>query len=254
MNNLQQFTNGSISLPVRVTNDGNIEFDAEQVALGLGLSTVAKSGNDVVRWNRVSKYLSRKVGKGDFITEAQFYKLAIKANNSVAEKFQDWVTQEVLPTIRKHGAYMTPETIEKTLTDPDFIIGLATRLKTEHESRLLAEQQVNELQPKATYYDLVLQSKSTMSVSKISKDFGMSPQKMNSLLHEWDVQYKQGIWLLYAKYQDKGYTQTSTYPVGDGTETKPLTKWTQKGRLFIYEIFKQHGFLPLIEQTEMSIS
>ncbi len=117
-------------------------------------------------------------------------------------------------------------------------------------SNLLLEQQVNELKPKATYYDMVLQNKSLLSVSKIAKDFGMSAMKLNKLLHELGVQYKQGdIWLLYAKHQDKGYTQTHTHVI-DADKSKVQTKWTQKGRLFIYELLKQQGFLPLIEREE----
>ncbi|WP_144472687.1 phage antirepressor KilAC domain-containing protein [Bacillus pumilus] len=117
-------------------------------------------------------------------------------------------------------------------------------------SNLLLEQQVNELKPKATYYDMVLQNKSLLSVSKIAKDYGMSAMKLNKLLHELGVQYKQGdIWLLYAKHQDKGYTQTHTHVI-DADKSKVQTKWTQKGRLFIYELLKQQGFLPLIEREE----
>nr|WP_274541679.1 phage antirepressor KilAC domain-containing protein [Staphylococcus felis] len=124
-----------------------------------------------------------------------------------------------------------------------------TEYKKEREGRLVAEQQVKELQPKATYYDLILQNKSLLSVTKIAKDYGMSARGLNKLLHELGVQYKQGdIWLLYAKHQDKGYTHTSTYAL-DEERSKVTTKWTQKGRLFIYDLLKDNGILPTIEQT-----
>lgn len=109
--NVKMFSYGDIELPVKMNDDGSIEFDAEQSAIGLGISRIADSGNEVVRWERVNRYLSMptsghdKIKRGDFISESQFYKLAIKANNQVAEKFQDWVTEEVLPNIRKHGFY-----------------------------------------------------------------------------------------------------------------------------------------------------
>lgn len=103
-NEVQVFDN----LKVKQEN-GQVMFDAETAAIGLGISTVAKSGNVVARWSRVNKYLfatsGENVKRGDFITEPQFYKLAIKANNETAEKFQDWVTSEVLPAIRKTGSY-----------------------------------------------------------------------------------------------------------------------------------------------------
>lgn len=85
---------------------GQVLFDAESAAIGIGITTFAKSGKKYVRWSRVREYLdSPQVGKGDFITEPQLYKLAIKANSPQAEKFQDWVTDEVLPSIRKTGSY-----------------------------------------------------------------------------------------------------------------------------------------------------
>lgn len=145
--------------------------------------------------------------------------------------------------------------VEKRWNSPEMIIKRAheilqtkvNRLETEN---LVLSQQNNELQPKASYYDMVLQNKSLLSVSKIAKDFGMSATKLNKVLHELGIQYKQGdIWLLYAKYQDKGYTQTHTHVI-DADKSKVMTKWTQKGRLFIYETLKDEGTLPLIEREE----
>lgn len=113
------------------------------------------------------------------------------------------------------------------------------------------DQIIKELQPKATYYDLILQNKSLISISKIAKDYGMSAIKMNQLLHQLGIQYKQGdCWLLYSKYQDKGYTQSKTHTI-DSETSKMHTYWTQKGRLFIYEMLKNKlGILPLIERDE----
>ena len=190
--------------------------------------------------------------KGDWITEPQFYKLAFKASNEVAEKFQDWVASEGLPAIRKHGAYLTDQKIDEILTDPDTIIKLATQLKSEREKRLIAEQRVNELTPKASYYDLVLKNDSLVTITQIAKDYGMSGREMNSKLHDLKVQYKQGsTWLLYSEYQKTGWTQSETLMVWrkDGTQKAVLqTKWTQKGRLGLYELLKSNGVLPLIER------
>ncbi|MED4495571.1 Rha family transcriptional regulator [Heyndrickxia coagulans] len=116
--------------------------------------------------------------------------------------------------------------------------------------KLVLTQQVNELQPKASYYDLILQNKNLIPISVIAKDYGMSAKTMNKKLHELGVQYKQGdIWLLYAKYQDKGYTQTTTHAI-DADKSKPHTKWTQKGRKFIYDLLKSEGILPIIERDQ----
>lgn len=254
MNELQNFNFEGNEVPVKLVN-GQLMFDAETVAKSVGLVS-SSNGYVNVRWNRVNGYIDsaksgRKIKSGDFITEPQMYRLAIKANNKAAERFQDWVTNEVLPSIRKHGAYMTDEKIEEALLNPDTIISLATQLKNEREGRLIAEQQVKEFQPKVSYYDKVLSNDALMTISLIAKDYGMSGAGMNKLLHKLGVQYRQGgTWLLYAKYQRTGWTHSETkmVPRKDGTEKAVLnTKWTQKGRLGLYELLKDNGYLPLIE-------
>lgn len=113
-------------------------------------------------------------------------------------------------------------------------------------------QQILEMKPKVSYYDVVLNCKDLISTSAIAKDYGKSAIWMNRYLHEKGVQFKQGdIWLLYQRYAQKGYTSTKThtYPGMNGeTHTKVHTYWTQKGRLFIYELMKSDGIKPLIEQ------
>ncbi|WP_288646102.1 phage antirepressor KilAC domain-containing protein [uncultured Pediococcus sp.] len=266
MNELQGFNFEGNVVPIKWVND-QLMFDAETVAKSVGLVSSSK-GYINVRWNRVNEYINsaksgRKIKSGDFITEPQMYRLAIKANNKTAERFQDWVTNEVLPSIRKHGAYLTDEKIEEALLNPDTIISLATKLKNEREKveverngRLIAEQQVKEFQPKVSYYDKVLSNDALMTISLIAKDYGMSGAGMNKLLHKLGVQYRQGgTWLLYAKYQRTGWTHSETKMVSrkDGTEKAVLnTKWTQKGRLGLYELLKTNGYLPLIEMKDAS--
>lgn len=247
---LQTFSNNLFDLTVK-TENGEALFDVETVARSLGF-VQTKDGKEFVRWERVNGYLKKyspQVGKGDYISEPMVYKLAFKANNALAEQFQDWLATEVLPAIRKHGGYLTQEKIEEALLNPDTLINLATQLKQEREGRLIAEQRVNELTPKATYYDLVLQNNTLLSITKIAKDYGWSGTKMNHFLHENKVQFKQGdTWLLYQKYADKGYTQSKTNIVDGGKKTVMHTYWTQKGRLFIYELMKSKGYLPVIER------
>lgn len=188
------------------------------------------------------------------VNESGVYDLIFNSKLPTAKKFKRWVTSEVLPSIRKHGAYMTDQKIEEILSDPDTIIKLATDLKAEREGRLIAEQRVNELTPKASYYDLVLKNESLVTITQIAKDYGMSGREMNAKLHELKVQYKQGsTWLLYSKYQKTGWTHSDTIVVdrADGTKKAVMqTKWTQKGRLGLYELLKSNGVLPLIEQEE----
>lgn len=192
------------------------------------------------------------------INESGLYSLILSSKLQNAKKFKRWVTSEVLPAIRRHGIYA----IDEVLNNPDMLIAALTELKAEREkTKLLTEtvavqkQQISEMKPKASYYDVVLNCKDLVAISVIAKDYGWSANRMNQYLHKKGVQYKQGnkIWLLYQKYSELGYTSTKTnsYSGSDGTvHTKPHTYWTQKGRLFIYELLKSDGILPNIEREE----
>ena len=192
------------------------------------------------------------------INESGLYSLILGSKLPNTKKFKRWVTSEVLPSIRKHGMYATDE----LLANPDFAIKVFQELKAEREKRSLLEttvkvqsQQIAELQPKASYYDIVLNCKDLVSISVIAKDFGKTAIWLNQYLHDKGIQYKQGgkngIWLLYQKYAEQGYTGTKTNPYNgvDGLQhTRVHTYWTQKGRLFIYDMLKADGILPKIEQ------
>ena len=156
--------------------------------------------------------------------------------------------------------------VEEAWNSPEAVMARALRIankeleKVKRETEALEElnavqsQQIAELQPKASYYDVVLNCKDALSVSVIAKDYGWSAKKMNQYLHEHGVQYKQGsTWLLYARYAEQGYTstRTNTHLGKDGdVHTSVHTYWTQKGRLFIYDLLKEHGVLPLVEQMQ----
>lgn len=120
----------------------------------------------------------------------------------------------------------------------------------------VVEQQkvIEELQPKASYYDMILQCKDLIATTVIAKDYGMSAKKFNAMLHEMGVQFKQGdTWVLYAKYQGKGYLKAKThnYADSDGVQhSREHSYWTQKGRLFLYDLLKQEGILPLMEKED----
>lgn len=236
--------------------DNELYFVGKDVADVLGYSETYAMTKRLDEEDFISTKLAGMNMKSTLINESGMYAAIIGSQLPNAKRFKRWVTSEVLPTIRKHGAYMTPETIEQALLNPDTIINLAQQLKSEREGRLIAEQQVNELQPKAAYYDRVLADKSLVTISIIAKDYGMSGRALNKKLHDLGVIYKQGnTWLLYAKYQLTGWTHSDTTIVKrkDGTEKAVLnTKWTQKGRLGLYELLKQESVLPLIEQPQMT--
>jgi len=116
------------------------------------------------------------------------------------------------------------------------------------------DQIIGEMKPKADYTDRILNSKGLMTITQIAKDYGMSGQAMNNKLHEFGVQYNQGgQWLLYSKYHDKGFTHSQTIDItrsNGSPDTKLNTKWTQKGRLFLYNLLKSKGIVPVIERNE----
>ena len=153
--------------------------------------------------------------------------------------------------------------VEKDYNSPEKIMARALRIAEKELSTLKLEnkvqaQQIAELQPKATYYDLILQCPSLLSVTEIAKDYGLSAKGLNKILHDNGIQYSQsGVWFLYSKYQDKGYTSTKTqnYNRPDGTQgSRVHTYWTQKGRIFLYGLLKEIGYLPLIERFKEEIA
>lgn len=258
MNEIKIFTNENFGEVGAVELEGNTWFIARDVcrALELDNSRQALSRLDEDEKNTV---ILNDGNRGNpnmaIINESGLYSLVLSSRKPEAKAFKRWITHEVLPSIRKHGMYA----MDELLDNPDIAIEALTRLKEEREKRKEIEfenkvqaQQIAELQPKATYYDLVLQNPDLISTSLIAKDYGLSGKALNKILHELGIQFNQGgVLLLYAKYQDKGYTSTKTtvFPRTDGTQgLSILTKWTQKGRLFLYDILKANGYIPLVER------
>lgn len=262
MNEIQIFKNAEFGTVRTLEINNEPYFLGKDVAEILGYTNTPKAIKDHV--DNEDKLTERIVMSGQnreviFINESGVYSLIFGSKLPTAKKFKHWVTSEILPAIRKHGAYMTENTLEQALASPDFLIKLATELKSEKEKRVALETQVavnnqiiNELKPKADYTDTILQNKGLVTITQIAKDYGMSGGKLNQKLHELGVQYKQSSqWLLYAKYQNKGYTHSETVNIvhSDGRpDVKMNTKWTQKGRLFLYDLLKSNGLVPCIEQ------
>lgn len=173
---------------------GNAHMNLEDVARGLGFTETAASGNEVVRWARVKGYLAElgfiaTSGDGEtFIPENIFYRLAMKAKNETAEKFQAIVADEILPSIRKHGAYMTESTIQKALNSPDFLIQLATKLKDEQAARLEAESKLAIAQPKAETFTTIAEDEGfLLTAGEIAKTIalpGLNGQRVREILRE----------------------------------------------------------------------
>lgn len=261
LNNLQIFKNTEFGEIGILVSEGKELFPATDSARMLGY----KNPQEAIRMHckGVREILTPTDG-GDqrirFIPEGDLFRLIVKSKLPAADRFEGWVFDEVLPTIRKHGVYATDKVIDEMISNPDYGIKLFTELKIEKEKRKLLEfenakskQIIGELAPKASYYDLILQNKSTMPISKIAKDYGMSGRSFNKLLHELGVQFKMGdAWLLYQNIADQGYTQSKTHVI-DADKSVMHTYWTQKGRLFIYDLLKnKRGVFPVIERESKS--
>lgn len=259
MNELQVFNNEELGQVKTVEANGNILFCSSDVAKALGYSRPA----DAIKAHCKGVVIlptptNGGIQKVKYITEGDLYRLIAHSKLPSAEKFEIWVYDEVLPSIRKHGAYMTNSTMDKVISDPDFGIRLLTELKAEREKREelertaeVQQKQIEELRPKANYTDMILQNPGLVNVNQIAADYGMSAIAMNKLLHEKGIQYKQGDqWILYKKYKNKGYVGSETFEFkhSDGTkDTNMRTKWTQRGRFFLYELLKKEGIRPIIE-------
>ena len=262
MNEIKIFENSEFGAVRTVTIDDVPYFVGKDVAMVLGYAdsfgALKKHVDEEDKQNCQNDSFESPRGL-TIINESGLYSLILSSKLQSAKKFKKWVTSEVLPSIRKHGLYAT----EELINNPDLMIAAFTALKEERakskallEDNAVQKQQISELQPKASYYDVVLNCPDLLSTSAIAKDYGWSAVRMNNYLHEQGVQFKQGnIWLLYQKYAERGFTSTKThtYPGNDGEiHSKIHTYWTQKGRLFIYDLLKSDNILPVMEREAVN--
>ena len=256
---IQVFSNAELGEVRTTVIDGEVMFVGKDVAEILGYQNGSKALADHVdEEDKLNNDSLSSLGQrgGWLINESGLYSLILSSKMPNAKKFKRWVTAEVLPAIRKHGVYA----VDEVLQNPDVLIQALTELKKEREEKAqlketvaVQNQQITEMTPKAYYYDVVLNCKDVISTTEIAKDYGWSAKKMNAYLHEKKIQFKQGkIWLPYQKYAEQGLTSTKTsvYNGRDGLIHSNIhTYWTQEGRLFIYELLKKNGVLPIMERS-----
>ena len=259
MNELQIFKSPEFGEIRTITKNGEPWFLAADVCRALEIINTTDAVKRLEEDEKARLNLGLRGGDTNMVNEYGLYSLVLASRKPEAKQFKRWITHDVIPAIRKHGGYLTPEKVEEALLNPDTIIKLATSLKAEREKnvRLQTEnvkqrQIIGELKPKADYTDIILNNHGLVTITQIAKDYGMSGRQLNRVMADFGVQYKQsGQWLLYSKYHGCGYTHSQTIDITrtDGRGDVVMeTKWTQKGRLFVYELLKKHGILPLIEK------
>ena len=226
------------------TVEGETFFVGKDVASALGYKNASKAMADHV--DDEDKGVTKRYTLGGsqemiIINESGLYSLILSSKLDSARRFKRWVTSEVLPAIRKNGRYEL-ESKAKELQQQNRVL---------ESKNILLEEITAQQKPLTDYARIILSSTQTVTVTQIAQDYGMSPVRMNQLLFKLHIQHKVGgQWILYIPYLNKGYVQSfSSYFLKENGEVqvKVHTRWTQSGRLFLYEELKKAGVLPLIE-------
>ena len=228
--------------------EGTAYLKLETVARGLGFIQ-EKNGVEYVRWETVNGYLDElgfpnKLGKEDFIPENIFYRLAMKAKNEAAEQFQAKIADEVIPSIRKHGAYMTPETLEAAILNPDTMIRICNALKQEQDKNKLLQAANSVLtvdnaimKPKADYFDDLVDRNLLTNFRETAKQLGVREKDFIRLLLEGKYIYrdKRKKLMPYAHYVESGLFEikecTNDKTQWAGTQTLITPKGRETFRL-----------------------
>jgi len=275
-NNIQTFYNNEFGELEVIQSDDKFWFPATKCAKILGYTNPQKAIRDHCKGVNESFTPSQGgIQKTKIISEGDLYRLIIRSKLETVSKFESWVFDEVLPSIRKHGAYIMPELLEELQKNTEKNAQLLKTLAMEQRERISLEERNRALKtkaeqlqmentkleskakrlsdklevatPKLSYYDKILDNPEAVAVTLIAKDYGMTAMAFNAMLHDFGIQYRvSGTWELYQTYADNGYTHGNVHFTRTG-RTKMHTCWTQKGRLFLYEFLKGYGILPKIE-------
>ena len=264
-NELTVFENEKFGKLEVLVENGKEYFPATEIAKILGYSNPQKAIRDHCREDgctirSVGVVTGKKTDGTDaiqfvnkkYINEGNLYRLITKSNLPQAEVFESWVFDEVLPTIRKTGMYVTDNVWDTIINDPEKLGEVLINYgKVKKEKELLEEenqiqkQLIAEYKPIKEYVDTILSSEDTMTTTQIAADYGFSAYELNKTLNEQRVVRKVGgQWILYIEHMNKGYTKSETMTVKkkDGTDKVVAnTKWTQKGRLFIHNLLENLG-------------
>lgn len=250
MNELKIFENRKFGEVRTIEEDGKVLFCGSDVAKALGYSNprdaLSRHCRGVVKRDTPTESGTQEMS---FIPEGDIYRLAARSKLPGAEEFERWVFDEVVPSIRRTGAYMMPQDY------PSALRALADA--EEKKMRLLAENQrqaqiIADFEPVRQYVDTILESPAVLATGQIAADYDLSANRLNKILHEEGVQHKvNGQWILYKKHMGKGYTKSRTTPITHSSgqqDIKMHTYWTQKGRMMIHNILTARGILAVMDR------
>lgn len=241
MTDLQIFKNDTFGQVRAIEQNGNPWFVAKDVCECLGLGDTSKAVGRLDADEKGTNSIPTPGGHQNLLTVNEYglYSLVLSSRKPEAKEFKRWITHDVIPAIRKTGAYSIA--IPKTL--PEALRAYANEVESHNATKAIVaqqEQQIAEFKPVKDYVDKILSSKSCLTITQIAADYGMSAQELNKILHEAGLQRKVGDqWILYKQHMSKGFTKSETFTFcrSDGRlDSKITTKWTQKGRLEIHNI------------------
>lgn len=235
-----------------IERDGELWFVGKDVAEILGYANPSKALADHVdEEDKLNNESLSSLGQrgGWIINESGLYSLILSSKLPTAKQFKKWVTSEVLPSIRKTGAYSLPQDYPsalRALADSEEK-RLMLQAENEHQKQMIAD-----FEPVRQYVDAILSSDGTMATTQIAADYDISARTLNRILYDEGIQHNvNGQWILYRKHMGKGYTKSDTIHIThtDGRpDTRLHTKWTQKGRLMIHEILTRRGIWAVMDR------
>lgn len=238
MTDLQIFKNDTFGQVRILEKDNELWFVAKDVCDCLEIKNTTDALKRLDNDERSRFNLGRQ-GETNIVNEYGLYNLVLSSRKPEAKEFKRWITHDVIPQIRKTGAYSM--NIPKSL--PEALRAYANEVESHNATKAIVaqqEQQIAEFKPVKDYVDKILSSKSCLTITQIAADYGMSAQELNKILHEAGLQRKVGDqWILYKQHMAKGFTKSETFTFcrSDGRlDSKITTKWTQKGRLEIHSI------------------
>jgi len=231
--------------------DGKPYFPASTCAKALGYASprdaIIKHCRYVAKRDVPHPQNPERMLKVNFIPEGDLYRLIVHSRLPSAQRFESFVFDRILPSVRQYGAYLTDEAIHNLIHHPDFAFKVFEAMLEERRKNEALQEELAAILPKSRYCDEILCAENAIQITVIAKDYGLSGAALNKLLHEMGIQFKIGrTWILYQDYAGKGYTRTATYKITEN-ESVVHTLWTQSGRMFLYNKLREKGLLPLEE-------